>query len=322
MFPGENARLQVKKETDECSIEMPAWAELSSEDFMSHYPDFSASRQLGAAQVAPEHCREHALSQNVNKDGGAHPLTLAGSMTLKFSGSGSLEAFLAQFELLATAAGWSGRMKAVQLALSLTEDAAACLLLLTPGEREDYDMLVGALLRRFGVFNLKDTLRCEFKYRVRQPGESLRSLAYEIESLGRRAYDALPGGIRSELVRDQFVHALTPDELRLHVQLAHPVTLSQALELALERETAICATKPITPVTPPAANVVPGLKPAWAEELIHAVKTLSVRGGSRGADKQRAPVFPPTCWGCGQPGHTLRRCPEAKGQQGNGRGSV
>uniref|UniRef100_A0AAV2LKB0 ribonuclease H n=1 Tax=Knipowitschia caucasica TaxID=637954 RepID=A0AAV2LKB0_KNICA len=277
MFPMDGARLQVKKEADECSIEMPACSVVRPENLMSNYLDFSDSRRWDTAAGA----REPSL--DVNKDGGARPLIATGSMTLKFSGSGNLEAYLAQFELLAAAAGWSGQRKAVQLALSLTEEAAACLLLLSPDERQDYAMLVGALQRRFGVLNLKDSLRCEFKNRVRRPDESLRSLAHEIESLGRRAYSTLPSVIQSELVRDQFVHALTPVELRLHVQLIHPVSLSQALELALERETAFGASKCTELMVTAATKVEPEYKPAWAEELIHAVKNLA---------------------GCGKPGHT------------------
>lgn len=90
-------------------------------------------------------------------------------------------------------------------------------------------MLVGALQRRFRQYNLKDALRCEFKRRVRLSGESLPSLAHEIESLGRHAYGSMPSTIQSELECDQFIHALNPEELRVYVQLAHPVTLYEAL---------------------------------------------------------------------------------------------
>uniref|UniRef100_A0AAV2KIM1 Integrase catalytic domain-containing protein n=1 Tax=Knipowitschia caucasica TaxID=637954 RepID=A0AAV2KIM1_KNICA len=303
MFPMDGARLQVKKEADECSIEMPACSEVRTENFISHYPDFSDSRRWNTAGRA----REPSL--DVNKDGGARPLIATGSMTLRFSGSGNLEAYLAQFELLAATVGWSGQMKAVQLALFLTEEAATCLLLLSPDERQDYAMLVGVLQRRFGVLNLKDSMRCEFKNRVRQPGESLHSLAHEIESLGRRAYSTLQSVIQSELVRDQFVHALTPVELRLHVQLIRPVSLSQALKLALERETAFGASKRTELMVTAASKVE--YKPALAEELIHAVKNLAVR--PKGADTQSPSNLPPSCWRCGKPGDTLRCCPEAKG---------
>lgn len=41
--------------------------------------------------------------------------------------------FKAQFKLLADAAGWFENHKSLQLVLCLTDDAAACLLLLSPG---------------------------------------------------------------------------------------------------------------------------------------------------------------------------------------------
>uniref|UniRef100_A0AAV2M0P6 Gypsy retrotransposon integrase-like protein 1 n=1 Tax=Knipowitschia caucasica TaxID=637954 RepID=A0AAV2M0P6_KNICA len=305
MFPMDGARLQVKKEADECSIEMPACSRGAAREPYVQLPGLFRFPALGYSSGGTR--AESGCEQRWRRASAI----ATGSMTLKFSGSGNLEAYLAQFELLAAAAGWSGQMKAVQLALSLTEEAAACLLLLSPDERQDYAMLVGALQRRFGVLNLKDSLRCEFKNRVRRPGESLRSLAHEIESLGRRAYSTLPSVIQSELVRDQFVHALTPVELQLHVQLIHPVLLSQALELALERETAFGASKCTELMVTAATKVEPEYKPAWAEELIHAVKNLAVR--PRGADTQSPSNLPPSCWGCGKPGHTLRRCPEAKG---------
>lgn len=318
MFSGSGTRLQVKKEVDECKINMPEGAVTASESLDSRRLNSAIPRHWDAAQPA----HECSAGPNVNKDGGAQQLVVARSTTLLFSGKGSWEAYRAQFELLAATAGWSERIKAVQLALSLTEEAADCLLLLSPEEREDYSMLVGALERRFRLFNLKDSLRCEFKHRVRRPGESLRSLAHEIESLGRRAYGCMPSSILSELVCDQFIHALTPVELRLHVQLAHPTTLSEALELALERETATCAinTSTLTPALAAAVAVkeLPEQRPAWAEELVRAMKNLSV--GPRESSVQLN--LPAVCWGCGQPGHTLRRCPEAKSQQGNGKGSV
>lgn len=70
---------------------------------------------------------------------------------------------------------WPDSVKALQLALLLTEDSSACLLLLSPEKRGDAG---GGATES----NLKGSLRCEFKHHVWQPGESM---AYEIENLGR-----------------------------------------------------------------------------------------------------------------------------------------
>lgn len=46
----------------------------------------------------------------------------------------------------------------------------------------------------------------------------------------------MPPAVQSELARDQFIQAITPRELRIQTQLAHPRSLQEALELALKRE--------------------------------------------------------------------------------------
>ncbi|KAL7865826.1 hypothetical protein SRHO_G00110730 [Serrasalmus rhombeus] len=120
----------------------------------------------------------------VNKDGnhGYQPQV----KTQNYSGRADWEAFRAQFELLARAVGWSEDMKALQLALCLTDEALTCLLLLSPAERGDYGALVGALERRFGQCNQPGVLRSELASRQRLSGEPLRALANDIETLTRR----------------------------------------------------------------------------------------------------------------------------------------
>lgn len=83
--------------------------------------------------------------------------------TPKFSGKGSWEEYWAQSELLAAASRWPDSVKGLQLAMSLTEDAMACLLLLSPGERGGYMTLVRVLQRRFGESHLKDAVNSSTK---------------------------------------------------------------------------------------------------------------------------------------------------------------
>ena len=118
--------------------------------------------------------------------------------TPKYSSKSDWEAFHAQFELLAVAGGWTVEAKALQLALCLEDDALSCLLLLSPGEKRDYGALVGALQRRFGQCVKPELLCSELSSRGRKPGEPLRVLANDIESLTRRAYAHMPPGVQSE----------------------------------------------------------------------------------------------------------------------------
>ncbi|KAJ8362027.1 hypothetical protein AAFF_G00401760 [Aldrovandia affinis] len=111
--------------------------------------------------------------------------------------------------------------KALQLAMCLTDDALPCLLLLSPEDRNRYETLVGALQRRFGQCLESGVLRNELGNRSRMPGESLRLLANDIESLTRRAYGHMPSEVQSELARDQFIRALTPLTSGLRPHASH-----------------------------------------------------------------------------------------------------
>lgn len=263
-----------------------------------------------------------ATGLDVNKDGGAR-CNQVQVKTPKYSGKADWEAFHAQFELLARAAGWSEDIKALQLALCLTDEALSCLLLLSPAERDDYGALVGALQRRFGQCNQPGVLRSELSNRRRQAGEPLRVLANDIESLARRAYAHMPTEVQNELARDQFIRAITPRELCIQTQLAHPRNLQEALELALEREiVGETARNDIggNPVVRTVAQEVPDqAKPAWAEELTELIRAASMQP-PRSSDRPRR--GPPVCWTCGQSGHISVRCPKNAGGQGNAPGSV
>lgn len=269
-----------------------------------------ASSTSGATRVA-------------GKDGGARISQLQ-VKTPKYTGKADWDAFHAQFELLARAMGWTETDKALQLALCLTEDALSCLLLLSPGERDDYGALVGALQRRFGQCNQPGVLRSELSNRQRQPGEPLRLLANDVETLTRRAYAHMPTDVQSELARDQFVRAIAPRELRIQTQLAHPDTLQEALELALEREIIGGATggdnTDSRPTVRTAVEVGPSREePAWAAELTELIRAVSLQPPRNNTQPRRSP---PVCWACGQAGHISVRCPKQTGVRGNGTGSA
>ena len=125
--------------------------------------------------------------QNGDRHGGTFLTSSPVSIkTPRYTGKADWEAFHTQFELLADASGWSVKVKALQLAMCLADDALSCLLLLSPEDRGDYVALVGALRRRFGLCVKPGLMRSELCNRRRKPGETLRALANDIESLSRR----------------------------------------------------------------------------------------------------------------------------------------
>ncbi|KAK0140088.1 hypothetical protein N1851_022974 [Merluccius polli] len=206
------------------------------EQARSHVRDSAVRMAANAGMAAGAISKSRAEPRDRNNDRGGARYTASPLKTPKYGGTSDWEAFHAQFELLAHAGEWTEEEKALQLAMCLTDDALKCLLLISPEDRHDYGALVGALKRRFGQCVRPDLLKNELSSRCRLPGEPLRVLANDIESLTRRAYAHMPPDVQSELARDQFIRALSPTELRVHVQLEHPQSVQAALELAVERE--------------------------------------------------------------------------------------
>ena len=292
--------------------------------------DFGLSRPAGMPQLelAAGHAADHrddlaATAMNsalLPPSPPSPPASAASVKTPKYTGSSDWEAFHAQFELLAVARRWGSADKALQLALCLEGDALSCLLLLD--QRQCYDDLVGALKRRFGTWSQPALLKNELRGRCRRPGESLRGLANDIEGQVRRAYSHMPADARSELATDLFVGAISPPDLRVQVQLQHPKSLQEALEAAIERESLQSAAagggQEVGSHAVRSTSGCPAREevPAWAAEMTELLRAVTLQG-------PRGPrPGPQVCWGCGQPGHILRKCPAARQKGGNSSGSA
>lgn len=250
----------------------------------------------------------------------APALSAASVKTPKYNGGSDWEAFHAQFELLADARGWTEGDQALQLALCLEGDALSCLLLLDAEQRRSYVALVGALKRRFGKWSQPALLKNELRGRCRKPGESLRDLANSIETQVRRAYSHMPADARSELATDLFVGAISPQDLRVQVQLQHPKSLQEALEAAIERESLSGAAggggQGATSQSVMTASIDKEEVPAWAAEMTEMLRAVTLQ-------RPRGPRSgPQVCWGCGQAGHIRRDCPAARKVPGNASGSA
>lgn len=145
----------------------------------------------------------------------------------------------------------------------------------------------------------------------------MRSFANDIEILTCRAYAHMPPDVQSELAKDQLIRALLPIELRMHIQLEHQPSLQAALELAVEREIvwgkqAMDGSRDMPTVRGAAEQG----KPTWVAEITELIRAVSLQP----ARNTRA--SPRLCWGCGQPGHLRRQCPQAPWGQGNSTGSA
>ncbi|KAJ8002405.1 hypothetical protein DPEC_G00179790 [Dallia pectoralis] len=119
----------------------------------------------------------------------------------------------------------------------------------------------------------------------------------------------MPLGVQDELARDSFIRALAPTELCRHVQMAEPLSLRVAVEVARKRELIWGGGEDRQPEV---RAVVAGgpeiVTPGWVDELSGLVKaaTLVIEKGSR--QRSNTSYTRMVCWRCGQSGHLQRDC--------------
>ena len=110
-------------------------------------------------------------------------------------------------------------------------------------QRTSYTDLVAALDGRFGTSNRTEMFRVSLQSRIRKPEETLPELAQAIQRLTRQAYPDATVSLCESIAKDQFIEALADPELRWKVHQAKAVTLTEALDAAVEVEAFFSAEK-------------------------------------------------------------------------------
>ena len=246
----------------------------------------------------------------------------------EFDGRVSLEAYLAQFELLAQAQGWNKLEMAVQLVSCLKGPAVEVLSQMTSAQRTSYSQVVAALERRYGHQHQAEVFRARFRARIRARGETLQQLAHELENLVHKAYPGASEDLLVVLLRDQFVDALEDPQLKIYVKQAHVANLQEALARALEFESFVKTSsgRNSFDVERRAVRARKGKvrwpeKTAW-EKFNGLCWTCSRKGHmrrdcpearrSRSWDRGQQYVYKPCCWNCGEMGHLSSACQKTK----------
>lgn len=134
---------------------------------------------------------------------------------------------------------------------------------LTLTQLSNFEILKQALLHRFNPKERQLAYRCEFRNRRRQKNENPVEFGSALIYLGRKAYPDLPVETLEVHLVDQYMMGLGSLDLQKHVQLQHPKSLDQAVNLALEY-TAICN-----------INSDKVMKPSLLTDKITAVTSLS-----------------------------------------------
>ena len=254
---------------------------------------------------------------------------------LPYDGQSSWEAYKLQFEMLAQLNGWNEAQKATYLAVSLRGTALTILTNLPPGQRSEYRSLLSALDNRFGTAHQTELNRVKLRNRTRRREESLPELAEDIECLSRLAYPDAAPGMLDVLAKDQFIDAMTDEDMRLRIRQNKPMNLREALEYALELESYYLANKQrirVARETQLEQDRAPSVNKADLDQSSDVLEKLqkcvvdavqqctnygrNARSNSAGRGRGRGRGL--VCWNCGERGHPERLCTKERRRGGVG----
>jgi hypothetical protein len=157
-----------------------------------------------------------------------------------YNGSVAWQQYVTQYELIASLNNWSEVEMAKILCAHLQGPALAVLCTLTAAERENYAALTAALNERFGVRRTAESARMQLENRKKNSAESWLQFATELATLVEYAHPGVSADTRDVLTKDKFIQSL-PSELRRHVKLARPATLSETINCTTEIDSILVA---------------------------------------------------------------------------------
>lgn len=120
--------------------------------------------------------------------------------------------------------------------MSLRGSAQRMLGDLTRDQLTNYESLKSVLTQRFNPTERETAYRCEFRNRKRLPGETVADYGYTLKRLASRTFQTIPVTLCEGIIVEQYINGLGNQEIKRHVQFAHPTSFDMAISLALEFE--------------------------------------------------------------------------------------
>lgn len=101
-----------------------------------------------------------------------------------------------------------------------------------------YETIKSVLMQRFCLPEQITAHRCEFRNGHRNREESVAEYGYALKRLACRAFPSIHIHVemRESFIVDQYINGLTNQEMKIHVQFAHPNILHRVISLAVEFE--------------------------------------------------------------------------------------
>jgi hypothetical protein len=153
-----------------------------------------------------------------------------------YAGDTSVEAYLAQFQLIAECNEWPRRTWATELAMRLRGEARNLVLPNSAAKVPSYDKLCRMLRERFGTIDAPSWYVAQLRGRRRKDKESVPELLQWMTSMGAKAYPEVDTKARMRVLTDFFVNALTDEQQGRYVLDDEPNTINEAAKSAMRYE--------------------------------------------------------------------------------------
>ena len=155
----------------------------------------------------------------------------------KYSGTGSVETFLAQFDICAEYNEWNDKDRAAHLKCCLSGVAAQLLWDSGKSGALTYTELREKLQRRFGSDNQQEKFQAELRARRRRRGEALAELYQDISRLMTPAYPGQGASpLCDQIAKEHFITSLGDRDMELKIREREPRDLESAFKHALRLE--------------------------------------------------------------------------------------
>ena len=215
-----------------------------------------------------------------------------------FDGTGTVEAFLAQFRVAAYGNRWTDEEMGWQLATCLKGATSEILAQVDLGGPGVFARIADALGSRY-ISNPR-TCQQQLACRKQLAGETLQKLGDEILLLARRAHPGLSRVVVESIASSYFIAALKSDDIRRFVVLTRPANYQEFVAAAIEAQP-LQATYHEAKARPLMAMDKP-----WSRDAGTTGRATGRGEAGRGKDRFGREI---ECWLCRGP-HLRRQCPE------------
>ena len=178
-------------------------------------------------------CSGNAPHQQIGAGGDGHRPNLKPQ---PFDGSKPLADYLSHFEVVAALNRWGDSQKSMSLVASLSGPAQRLLHWVDIYSPNGYQQLLAVLQERYAPRHQEELHRATLKTQRQRKGETLRSLADDIEIGIEKAYPQADRTTMEQLSKEYFVGAIYDPRLRQWEHIQGPMTLRDAVALALQAQ--------------------------------------------------------------------------------------